>query len=224
MINVATVHWRFRFFQDVQYRHIEKNLKDARVWAFVDKVDGPQRPEDKERYFYQADSGQTNHLVKLDMLAELICEASRRDDIILFMDGDAWPVAPMNDFIVESLKEFPVGAVVRNENGERYPHPSFTFTTVGYWRDAELSWSKHDVNHILHVLEARKEGWTKLKRTGGLADHPVFFSVYGGKVYHHGAGFRMPVSAYCNKSGTKVSKEDSLAMLDVFLQKFSPEA
>lgn len=222
MLNVATVHWKSRFFQKVQYRHIERNLEAARIWAFLDKVEEPEDKQDESRYFYHADSDQTNHLVKLDMLADLICEASPRDDIIIFMDGDAWPLVPMSEFIVDSLKKFPVGAVVRMENGERYPHPSFTFTTVGYWRDAELSWSKHDINHILHVLEARKEGWTKLRRTGGLSDHPVFFSLYGDMVYHHGAGFRVPVSAYCNKTGAKVTKEESLAMLDVFLERFSP--
>lgn len=224
MINVATVHWKSRFFQDVQLRHMERNLKGSKVWAFVDRAPEEGGELDSSRYFYHADSGQTNHLVKLDMLADLVCEASPDDEVMLFMDGDAWPVSPAADFIAESLGRFPVGAVVRLENGERYPHPCFTFTTVGYWKEAGLSWSKHDVNHILHVLEARKEGWTKIRRTGGLSDHPVFFSVYGDVVYHHGAGFRMPISAYCNRTGVNVSKEDSLAMLDVFMERFGKSA
>lgn len=218
-INVATVHWKSRFFEDIQYGYISSSLKDFRIWTFLDKV-GEDRKEDSERYRFHAESGQTNHLVKLDMLADMICGDSGDEEVVLFMDGDAWPVRPVDDFVSESLRSHPVGGVVRLENGERYPHPSFTFTTVGYWRRAELSWSKHDINHILHVLEARKEGWTKIRRSGGLTDHPVFFSFYGDMVYHHGAGFRVPVSAYCNKSGTKISREDSLAMLEVFLERF----
>lgn len=218
-INIATVHWKSRFFQEIQYEHICRNIDAFKIWAYVDKIPKEEPYDDSKRYFYHADSGQTNHLVKLDMLANLICEASPDDDVILFMDGDAWPVAPLNRFISDSLNEFPVGGVVRTDNGERYPHPCFTFTTVGYWKEAELSWSKHDINHILHVLDSRKERWTRLTRTRGLTDHPVFFSFYNDMVYHHGAGFRVPVSAYCNKSGVKICKEESLAMLDIFMKK-----
>jgi hypothetical protein len=220
-INVATVHWKSRFFQAIQSRHIDLNMEGARVWAFVDKVGGGASPEGAN-YHFEADSGQTNHLVKLDMLADRVTAECPDDDVLLFMDGDAWPIRPVSEFISNSLGRLPVGGVVRLENGERYPHPCFTFTTVGFWKEASLSWSKHDVNHILHVLEARKQDWVKLRRTGGLSDHPVFFSVYGDMVYHHGAGFRVPVSAYCNRTGAKVTKEESLAMLEVFMERFSP--
>ncbi len=220
MINIATVHWKSRFFQDIQHRHICTNIDDSRVWAFVDKT-GVDDANDSLRYHFHADSGQTNHLVKLDMIADKIVLECPDDDVILFMDGDAWPVRPSSNFIYEALGRLSVGGVVRIENGERYPHPCFTFTTVGFWKEADLSWSKHDINHILHVLEARKQDWVKIKRTSGLTDHPVFFSVYGDMIYHHGAGFRVPVSAYCNKTGTKVTKEESLSMLEVFMDKFS---
>jgi len=220
MINIATVHWKSRIFQDIQYDYVAKNLEDFRIWAFLDKVPQDSEGKDDYRYFFHKDSGQTNHLVKLDMLADLICEASAPGDVIVFMDGDAWPIAPLQEFIVESLIKFPVGGVVRSENGERYPHPCFSFTTVGHWRETGMSWSKQDINCMLKSLEARKEGWTKLARSGGLTEHPVFFSVYGGLVYHHGAGFRIPVSAYCNRTGTVVTKDESIIAIDLFKEKF----
>lgn len=222
MINVATVHWKSLFFQDIQYENLSANLEDFRIWAFLDKVPESDSNRSDNRYFYCGESGQTNHLVKLDMLADLICESSSLDDVVLFLDGDAWPIKPVGEFIKESLKKFPVGGVVRLENGERYPHPCFTFTTVGYWRSAGLSWSKRDINQIFRVLESRKEGWVKIKRSDGLSDHPVFFSVYGDMVYHHGAGFRVPVSAYCSKTGTVVTKDESMGMLDAFKERFGP--
>jgi hypothetical protein len=220
MINIATVHWKSRFFQEVQYEQTVKNLKDFRIWAFVDKVPDEPGNKDGERYFFHKDSDQTNHLLKLDMLADLICEAARPEEVILFMDGDAWPVAPMNEFISESLRRYPVGGVVRVENGERYPHPCFTFTTVGYWRKRRISWAGQNVNCVLKALDSKKEGWTKLERSGGLTDHPVFFSIYGGMVYHHGAGFRIPVSAYCARTGTVVTKDESVGLIDVFKRRF----
>lgn len=226
-INVATVHWKTPYFQDVQHRYTSSNLDDHRIWAFTDRMK-EKRPQDDSMYHFHGDSGETNHLVKLDMLAGLISDDSADDEAILFMDGDAWPIKPMQKFIKECLHKFPVGAVVRLENGERYPHPSFLFTTVGFWRDAGLSWKggevdgkSYDINFIGAVLKKLGREWVRLKRTGGLADHPVFFSVYGDSVYHHGAGFRVPVSSYCSRNGIRIAKEDSLKMLDVFLKMYS---
>ena len=189
------------------------------MWAFLDKISKKDLDCDS-KYYFHADSGQTNHLTKLDILANLICEESKDDDVIIFMDGDAWPIKPIGNFIAKSLDKVPLGAVIRTENGERYPHPCFLFTTVGFWKEAGLSWSKYNVNYILHVLEARKSNWIKMRRTSGLTDHPVFFSIYDEKVYHHGAGFRMPVSAYCNKNKISVTKEESLSMIEIFKEKF----
>lgn len=226
-INIATVHWKSSYFQDVQHRYTSSNLDDFRIWAFTDRIK-EKRPQDESMYHFHKDSGETNHLVKLDMLAELISSDSSDDEAMLFIDGDAWPIRPMQRFIEDCLGKAPVGAVVRLENGERYPHPSFLFTTVGFWRDAGLSWKggevdggKYDINFIGAVLKKMGRDWTRLKRTGGLADHPVFFSVYGDSVYHHGAGFRVPVSAYCSRNGIRVEKEESLKMLDVFLENYS---
>lgn len=218
MINVATVHWKSRAFQGVQRRHLDRNLAGCRVWAFVDRM---QEGSDEDGlYHFHADSGETNHLVKLDMLADMICRSSGDGEVILFLDGDAWPVAPIGGLVSESLQRHPLGAVVRRENGERYPHPCFMYTTVGYWRSAGLTWSGNEINYNLKVLESRGDGWTRLFRTGGLSDHPVFFSIYGDAVYHHGAGFRVPVSAYCSMNGVVVTKEQSAGMLDVFLDRF----
>ena len=200
MINIATVHWKSRVFQDIQYKNISKNINDFRIWAFVDKV---SKDNFDSRYFYCADSGIASHLIKLDRLADLICKSSSPSDIIIFMDGDAWPVLPINDFIKESLRKFPLGAVIRKENYENYPHPCFMFTTVGYWLKTGISWSKgikYSGDGMLHILNLRKENWTKLFRTKGLAEHPVFFSFYANMIYHHGAGFRNPISKYCIKT------------------------
>lgn len=216
MINIATVHWKSSFFQEIQYEYIKNNLgEDSRIWAYLDKIPEQDFQNDK-RYYFHEDSNQTDHLFKLDSLANLICDKSKDDDIIIFIDGDAWPISPMQQFITSGLKEKKLGAVLRSENGERYPHPCFLFTTVGFWKDARLSWSKFEINHILHVLNSMKLDWIKLNRTGGLTDHLIFFSIYGDMIYHHGAGFRIPVSAYCKSSGMVIEKEFSLKMLDVF--------
>ena len=47
---------------------------------------------------------------------------------------------------------------------------------------------------ILKVLEERGIGWNPVLRTNSKDLHPIFFGVYGGVIYHHGAGFRRPLT------------------------------
>jgi len=38
--------------------------------------------------------------------------------------------------------------------------------------------------------------WYPLLRSNGRNLHPIWFGIYGDIIYHHGAGFRAPVSRY----------------------------
>ena len=95
-------------------------------------------------------------------------------------------------------------AVRRDENlGDPQPHPSFCATTVGFWRDIGGDWRGGEwVNaagmtvcdaggKLLHTLEERGVDWMPLLRTNTLDLHPLWFAVYGHRIYHHGAGFQV---------------------------------
>ena len=230
MIHIATVHWGSSCFQDIQFKNISKNISKFRVWTFLDRIKDCDDKKNKEMYHFYGESGIVNHLHKLDMLAEIIFKEAKKDDVILFMDGDAWPIAPMDDAIEKCLQDYSAGAVVRKENNEKHAHPSFCFAEVGLWRDLDIKWrggfigkNKYDVTYPVAVLRANKKEWQGFKRTGGLSDHEVFFSIYGEKIYHHGAGFRIPVSAYCRKKGFKVTRNESMEMLNSFIEKYNKE-
>lgn len=229
MIHIATIHWETGFFKDVQYKFIKNNLKEFKIWTFADKIPKEEIDveKDKEMYYFCKESGEWNHRIKLNNLASLILKESSDDDVILFLDGDAWPIAPIEELIKDTLLHFPAGAVLRTENGERHAHPSFMFTKLGFWRENNLNWKggeingkKYDVGYNTHIIKNKGLDWRKFTRTRGLTDHKVFFSIYGDMVYHHGAGFRNPVSAYCKGRGINMTKEQNLSVMDKFLELF----
>jgi len=211
MIHVATVHWRDSRFIEPQQKFLEKYLDDFKVWAYLDKIEPSlYNPSD---FFYCADSeiqkGEVEgpfHAQKLQSLFNKIESHPETDDddVIVFLDGDAWPIKNLNDFIFSELKKFPLIAVVREENsGDQQPHPCFCFCRVSFWKYHNLHWkyglvdnknypTRQDVGgFLLQYLKNKKITWKKLTRTKSLGKHPVFYGVYSDLVYHHGAGYRV---------------------------------
>lgn len=228
MIHIATIHWGSARFQEIQFNFIGKNIaQDIKIWAFLDRIKDGNAQKNKEMYHFFGESSKINHLEKLDMLAEMIFREAKDEDVILFMDGDAWPIAPMGETISECLSTYALGAVVRKENNEKHAHPSFCFAKVELWKKLEIKWqggtigeNKYDVTYPMAILRNNNKEWQRFNRTGGLSNHEVFFSIYGEKIYHHGAGFRIPVSAYCQRKGIKITNEESAEMLNSFIKKY----
>jgi hypothetical protein len=122
----------------------------------------------------------------------------------MFLDGDAFPIADPMPLIERGLAGAPLTAVRRSENAdEPQPHPCFCVTTVGMWRSLPGDWTaghtwtgpygkpNSDVGgNLLRRLEATGTPWTPILRTNRVDLDPLYFAVYGGAVYHHGAGFR----------------------------------
>ena len=99
-------------------------------------------------------------------------------------------------------------AVRRAENGEdRQPHPSFCVIRAGDWERLRGDWSmghcwetewgelvSDSGGNLLATLERNGEKWTPLLRSNRHNPHPLWFAIYGDVLYHHGAGFRIPVA------------------------------
>lgn len=232
MIHVATVHWNQNDYKDIQFRHLCDNLEDFCIWAFVDgtaTIDAVDRR--RYRFCERADARlDRSHCRKLDGLAKMICgrHAVRPDDVLLFLDGDAWPVQPITAFIHDTLENYVLGAVVRTENaGDKHVHPCFCFTSVAFWREHRLSWrpgpteseiffGRRDVGGAMSTyLNENNFPWLRMLRTKSLGEHPVLFGVYDAKVYHHGAGFRTPRTMMDRiMPEAKITKELSMRMLE----------
>ena len=203
MIHIATVHWMSDRWIDIQREYLRRNMdRPYRTYADLEGID-PRRRDD---FDVTADLGGLVHAQKLNALAELIAERADAGDTLVFLDGDAFPVAPIGDFLEERLSRYPLAAIRRDENlGDIQPHPSFCATTVGFWREIEgdwsrgpewrwknaLGWTVEDVGgKLLWILNERGIDWCPLLRTNAGTLHPLLFGVYEHRIYHHGAGFR----------------------------------
>jgi hypothetical protein len=201
MINVVTVHWQTPKWIEIQLAYLERNLRnDFRVFA---TLNGIADLELRNRFHY-SDDVEGTHEEKLNALAQVVIEHADPTDTLIFIDGDAFPVRPLDAWISETLQSYPLAAVRRDENlGDPQPHPCFCVTTVGFWRDIGGDWSRGGTwtntvgkevtdpgGNLLHRLRELDLPWLPLLRTNTSDPHPLWFAIYGHLVYHHGAGFR----------------------------------
>lgn len=201
MIHVLTVHWEDDRWVDIQLRYLRMHIGEPfLVYAFLGGIDESHRT----KYFYSSTEPIRPHPVKLNILADLASFNAGPDDWLVFLDGDAFPIADVVGFGREKLREFPLAAIQRKENdGDLQPHPSFCVTTVGFWREVGGDWKEdrgwrnergeivHDVGgNLLASLDEAGRQWYPMLRSNKVDLHPVFFGVYEDLVYHHGAGFR----------------------------------
>jgi len=201
VIHIATVHWRDDRWVDIQLRYLEHYVPGAyRTYAFLNKL-----PADHSRkFFYSSTEPVKDHATKLNLISDVIGFAAADDsDPLIFIDGDAFPIAPLDGLLGNLGSQAPLIAVRRTELGDPQPHPCFCITTVGFWRQIGGDWHPghtwqnaagkrvSDVGgNLLGLLDDGGITWRALERSNTNDLHPLYFGVYGGVVYHHGGGFR----------------------------------
>ena len=206
-IYICTVHYKTERWIKRQLFFLKKNMEaNYKVFACVP----PSRKRKDfhlESSFAPQGSGSQNHADKLNYLARLVCEEAGDDDIIVFLDGDAFPIAPVAKYLTDTLRTHPFLAVQRLENaGDTHPHPSFAATTVGFWKKINGDWSVAPyINSqgtevadtggaLFNNFAANHVAWHAMLRSNKRNPHPLWFGVYDDVVYHHGAGYRSPVA------------------------------
>lgn len=200
MLYVATVHYQSPRWIEIQSRYLRRYLTaEYQTWASIEGIDRSYASS-----FDRVLDQRGPHAGKLNHLALEICHVAQDDDWIMFLDGDAFPIADPLPTLAEGLQTAPLVAVRRAENvDDPQPHPCFCVTTVGTWRGLPGDWSRGAVwrngggervsdvgGNLLRTLELTHTPWVELLRTNGSELHPLFFAIYGELVYHHGAGFR----------------------------------
>jgi hypothetical protein len=205
MIHILTVHWMDPKWIEPQLSYLRRNVEEPyRTWA---SLEGIPDPMDRAR-FDVVEDGEGMHADKLNSLAALVTDTADADDLLVFIDGDAFPIRPIAGWLRELLRDHPLVAVRRDENrGERQPHPSFCATTVDLWTKVGGDWREGgtwtspggtqvtDVGGTLYnQLQTAGIDWLPLLRSNTNDLHPVWFAIYAEHVYHHGAGFRRRVS------------------------------
>jgi len=203
MIYVATVHVASARWIDLQLDWLRRTMGEPyRVFANLQDV--PPGHEDK---FDRVVDVLGVHAGKLNLLAGEIAAEAGPDDLIVFLDGDAFPIADPLPVVYEGLERGALVAIRRDENAtDCQPHPSFCAVRVRDWERLHGDWSPGwswpgpdgvaltDVGgNLLRALERAGVAWTPLLRSNRVNLHPLWFGIYGGVVYHHGAGFRRAV-------------------------------
>lgn len=205
MTYVCVVFWKDKWlplFLKYFENHLPKDNDFALCCAYTDT--DFHGLEDKFHVRHKTDV--QNHPAKLNKLAEIVSKEANDSDIIIFMDSDCLLIDNnWYEKVKEGVRLRKFMAVIRPENnGDKQPHPCFAATTVGFWKKIQGDWGaggsgwldsqgrvRKDTGSImLDKLYAANTNWKKIRRTYGLADHPMFFGVYGDFVYHHGAGSR----------------------------------
>lgn len=234
MIHIATVHWETDKWVDIQLNHLQKNISQPfRIYAFL----SGDASKHRRKFFYASTEPIKEHAIKLNLLADIISQCANENDPLIFIDGDAFPINPLDDFVPSTLKTFPLAAIQRIENlSDIQPHPSFCLTTVGFWRRIKGDWAegyqwlsqgnirRTDVGgNLLKILEDENVQWLNLHRSNPSPYHPIFFGIYNNLIYHHGAGFRDPMSRYDRLKSTKdvIGNRLLAKTLDIFFSTLS---
>lgn len=249
MIHIITSHHRTGEFIIPQVHFIKRSIKqEYKIWAFYDPLDvseldkfkphfyfleNPPPLKDIHKYFKYPKSNKTQpnipgsleaHYLKLNFLTDKVLNDSntKDTDILLYLDGDSFPIAPLDNFIETKLKRYELCGVQRLENGfDIQPHGCFTLTTVKLFKrfdkyiwDNGYAWSnlhtdsfRTDVGgELLRKLIEHRIDWYPLHRTNTVNIHPVCFGIYDDLIYHHGAGFRGVMNAIILRK-TSISEE-----------------
>jgi hypothetical protein len=200
VLHVATVHYRSPRWIAIQTEHLRRHIAvPLQIWTSLEGIE-----ESWVASFDHVLVQRGTHAAKLNHMAMEITAQAEDEDLIMFLDGDAFPIADPIPLIDEGLGRAPLVAVRRSENfDEPQPHPCFCVTSVRTWRTLPGDWTAgftwtgprgtptSDVGgNLLRRLELSGTEWVPVLRSNRHNPDPLYFGVYGGVIYHHGAGFR----------------------------------
>jgi hypothetical protein len=201
VLYIVTVHYRSPRWIEIQARYLREHLKvPYETWTSLEQID-----QSYAVHFDRVFEQHGRHPGKLNHLALEVSHEASDDDLLMFLDGDAFPIADPMPLIEQGLTRAPLIAVRRAENvNQPQPHPCFCVTTVGTWRSLPGDWSGGptwpgaqggrvtDVGgNLLRELELTKTPWVEVLRSNRRDLDPLYFGIYGDIIYHHGAGFRV---------------------------------
>lgn len=200
MLYVATVHYLSPRWIEIQTRHIREQISvPLQIWSSLEGIDASYGS-----HFDRILEQRGSHAGKLNHMAWEIGRQAADDDLIMFLDGDAFPIADPMPLVQDALSRAELVAVRRAENvQEPQPHPCFCVTSMRLWRTLPGDWTAGptwpgargkpttDVGgNLLHRLQRTGTPWVEVLRSNRRDVDPLYFAVYGDAIYHHGAGFR----------------------------------
>ena len=184
VLYIATVHYGSPDWIEIQTRYLREHISvPYQTWSSLQLID-PSYAVHFDRIVVQGG----RHSGKLNHLAMEISQEASDGDLLMFLDGDAFPIADPMPMIRDGLATAPLIAVRRAENlDERQPHPCFCVTTVGAWRELCGDWSAGYMwvdsrgrlltdagGNLLRELELTKTPWVEVLRSNRKNLDPIF--------------------------------------------------
>ena len=105
IIHIATVHWKSDTWFKIQLQYFKKHIQSPyKVYTYMTGIKNYNRFDNYQEVVFCKDTQIASHADKLDKLANTICQKAPDNDIIIFIDGDAIPIKPLDDYISEKLE------------------------------------------------------------------------------------------------------------------------
>jgi len=163
---------------------------------------------DKHKHkFDGAISGAQHWTYSMGKLLDYVLENHevKPTDKIMLIDSDAFPIAPISDFLAEKLKEYPfVSAQEPMHEWDRNPlyliqHPMFMLfeakhiiedNLTDYLRDVVKDKNNNWWGGTTDWLTERGYDYYPLTRSNKIDLHPLYYAIYDEVIYHHWAGSR----------------------------------
>ena len=163
---------------------------------------------DKHKHkFDGAISGAQHWTYSMGKLIDYVLENHevKLTDKILLLDSDAFPIAPISDFLDEKLKEYPfVSAQEPMHEWDRdplylIPHPMFMLFEAKHIIEDNLT------DYLREIIKDKNDNWWggttdwlterghdyyPLIRSNKIDLHPLYYAIYDDLIYHHWAGSR----------------------------------
>ena len=221
MINVITVHWMSAKWVPAQLAYLERNLNvPYRTVASLNGIDDP------------GDKGDVRLRGRCRGRSSGQAQQARRR---LSSRRPTRPTCSCSSTVTRSrsshcsrgsTRSSSAMGWLRSNGGENCddirPHPCFCAMTVKTWKELGGDWGVEewtssvgmlfdDAGGILaSTLRENRVDWLPLLRTNTSNPHPLWFAVYGHRIYHHGAGFRSRVSKLDRSNTKALTRVDSI--------------
>lgn len=204
MINIITQIFKIPDWLNIQYLHLNKYTASPYMiyMGYTDFI--PQPPADQYKLINLNSVLPNVHYIHANyMCNEVVLPSIQNDDVVVFLDIDAFPCDDWDSKVMAYLQKHDIVAMYRYEDlgycqePQHYPcsHLAFFATTKQVWKKHNLRWHidgglQNPQFGMEDIIKSNNIKVKKLERTNIFNAHKIMFGVYDDIIYHHCCGVR----------------------------------
>ena len=202
MLHILTIHFKDKWV-DIQKKQLKKYInEDYKVYTRL----GENYNQHKDK-FDGAIEGQGHWTESMGLLLKFVNENAKDGDKVLLLDSDAFPIAPISDFLDEKLKEYPFVSCQEPQHewdtNYKIPHPMFMLFDAKHILQGDLSHYLSNIikdpsgnwwGGVIEWMNKNKYDYYPIVRSNKTNLHPLYFGIYENLIYHHWAGSRRMIT------------------------------